>query len=172
MAINNNLNDQPLPGVHGREATPEEIARRDGYVRGRSDETYVQGHLRNQERADAQARANDSAAGGMLFGIILAILAAGVGAVVYFLTGDRTIPTPAPQVERERVIERETTIIERDNPAPAVELPDVQVDVPEVSLPDINITEEAPADSTEAPVPAAEAEAEAAPDATEGEAAQ
>lgn len=171
MAINNNLNDQSLPGVRGREVTPEEVARRDGYVQGRSDESYVQGNLRSREREDARARANDSAASGMLFGIVLAVLAAGTGVAVYFLAGDRAIQTPVPQVERERVIERETTVIERENSAPAIELPDVQVDVPEVNLPDVNLTEEAPAEPTEALAPQDEAEA-VAPEAAQEEAAQ
>ena len=50
---NNHPSDQDLSGVRGREATPEEIAQRDGYVRGRTDENYVQQNLRGQERAIA-----------------------------------------------------------------------------------------------------------------------
>lgn len=146
---NNNLSDQSLSGVHGREATPEEVARRDGYVKGRNDENYAQGNLRAQERiaaeSSARARENNSAASGMLLGLVVAALAAGVGAALYFLAGDRSnnvAPVAAPQIE-ERTIERETTVIEREVPTPPVSLPDVQVDVPEVNLPDIDVTNEA-----------------------------
>ncbi len=165
-----NPNDQPNPnlgGVRGREATPEEIARRDGYVKGRTDENYVQGGLRSQERVAAQAQVNDSAASGMIIGITIAVLAALVGAALYFLTGDRNnvAPVAVPQIERERTIEKETTVIEREVPSPDVSLPDVQVDVPDVQVnvpevpaPDVNITNEAPAPAAE---PKAEEPAEA-----------
>ncbi len=163
-----------LEGVSGRPATPEEIAQRDGYVRGRSDENYLQGNLREQERLVAPVQTDDSAANGMVLGIIIALLAAGVGAAVYFLSGDRTAPVAAPVIERPTVTERETTIIERDNPVPAVTVPDVQVpevQVPDVQVevPDINITNEGPAEPVETPttepIPA-EAAPEAAPEAT------
>lgn len=157
MTINNNPSDQGLEGVRGREATREEVARRDGYVQGRSDENYAQGTMRTQERMIAQERANDSAASGLLIGLLVALLAAGAGAALYFLTGDRTnvVPVSVPQVEKETT--RETTIIEREVQAPDVSLPDVQVDVPDVNLPDVNIT-------NEVPEPAAEPEADSAPE--------
>ena len=161
MATKDNLSNSPNPrldGVTGREPTPEEVARRDGYVQGRSDENYVQGSVRSQERAVAQTRANDSAASGMVLGLFLALLAAGVGAAIYFLTGDRTSvePVVVPQIERETTIERDTTVIERESPAPAVELPDVNVpdvniQVPDVDVPDVDVTDEtaAPAENAE-----------------------
>ena len=172
MAVNNNPSNENLDGVHGRPATPEEIAQRDGYVQGRNDENYAQRNLRDQERVVTQARANDSAASGMVFGLLIALLAAGVGAAFFFLSGDRTpAPVAVPQIEKEKVTEKETTIIEKQAPAPAVSLPDVQVDVPEVEVPDINIQNEAPepaAQEPPAPEPAAqEAPAEAAPAASE-----
>jgi hypothetical protein len=176
MTVNNNPahpnaaqpSSQPLDGVNGRAATPTEIAQQEGYVRGRSDE-FRQSNLRAQERAVAQAQANGSAASGVVFGLILALLAGGIGAAVYFLSGDRTAPTVIPQVERE-TIERETTIIEQDSPAPEVslpdvEVPDVQVNVPPVEVPaapDVNIPNQEPAAAPESP----EVEpAEAAPEA-------
>ncbi len=163
MAINDRPSDQNLSGVRGREATPEEIAQRDGYVQGRTDENYVQQNLRGQERVIAQSRADDNAASGMLLGLFIALLAAGVGAALYFLGGDRTAPVAVPQIQKETTIEKETTIIEKDNSQPAVELPDVQVDVP-----DVNITNEAPAEpaaqpEAAAPAPAAEPKADTAP---------
>ena len=163
MAINNNPNNPNIDGVRGREATPEEIARRDGYVQGRNDENYVQGAVRGQERAVAQQAANDGAASGLVVGLAIALLAAGVGAAVYFLSSDST-PTPvvAPEVEQvpkvEKEIIREKTIIERNNtttPAPA---PEVNVESPQAPAPDVNIINQEPAPAE----PAAEPEADPA----------
>ncbi|MEL7331369.1 MAG: hypothetical protein AAFN12_03935 [Cyanobacteria bacterium J06560_2] len=172
MTLNNNPSKPNLSGVHGHEATPEELARRDGYVQGRADENYTQGALRSQEHAAAQAQVNDSAASGMLTGLLLAILAAGVGAGIYFLTGDRTnvAPVAVPQIEKETT--RETTIIEREVPSPDVSLPDVQIDVPEVDVPDVMINEEAPAAEQKEAEPAAAAESEQPAAETEVEAAE
>lgn len=158
-----NPDNENLSGVRGRPATPEEVAQRNGYVKGRSDEYATQNQMRAQERAIAQTHADNSAASGLLTGLLLAMLAAGVGAALYFLTGDRTNVTPAvaPQIERETVREKETTIIEREVSAPEVNIPDVRVNVPDVSLPDVNITNEAPAEEA-APKAAEPAPAEAA----------
>lgn len=163
MAINDNPN---IDGVRGREATPEEIARRDGYVQGRNDENVMQGTARSRERAAAQAAANDSAASGLIVGLIIALLAAGVGAAVYFMA--RPEPTPVvapevdrePQVQREIIREKETTVIERDNStsAPA---PDVNISVPETPAPDVNIINQEPEPA--AAEPAAEPASEPAP---------
>ena len=68
-SVNQDLVNQDLSGVSGRPATPEEIAKREGYVQGRSDEDYVQRNLRSQEGAIAQSRADDSAASGLLVGL-------------------------------------------------------------------------------------------------------
>ncbi len=162
MAIHDQSDSQNLHGITGREATPEEVALRDGYVEGRSDEGYQQRDLRRQERAVVQAQANDQASSGVIFGLIVAVLAAGIGATFYFLSGDRTnlVPVAVPQVQKE------TTIIEKQSPAapapaaPNVTLPDVRINVPEVKAPDVNITNEAPpAQPSAAPAPAAPAPA-------------
>ena len=149
----NNPNDPNIDGVQGREATPEEIARRDGYVQGRTDENYVQGAVRGQERANAQAIANDSAASGLVVGLMIALLAAGVGAAVYFLARPEPAPVVAPEAEKTPQVQKETvrerTIIERQTPAPA---PDVNISVPETPAPDVNITNQEPAPAEPAPV--------------------
>ena len=158
MPINNSdPTNQDLGGVKGRPATPEEIAKREGYVQGRSDEDYVQRNLRSQESAIAQSRADDSAASGLLLGLLIALLAAGAGAAFYFLGGDRTptAPVAAPPVQKETI--KEKTIIEKQSSPPAVSAPDVNITVPDVKAPDVNITNETP--------PAAEAPP-AAPNAT------
>ncbi len=161
MAVHNHPDNQDLPDMTGREATPEEIALRDGYVEGRNDEGYRQRNLHRQERAVAQAQANDEASSGVIFGLIIAVLAAGIGAAFYFLSGDRTnlVPVAVPQIQKE------TTIIEKQSPAapapaaPPVALPDVRINVPAVNVPDVNITNEVPAQ----PAPAAPAPAAPAP---------
>ena len=169
MAINN-PNDPSIDGVRGREATPEEIARRDGYVQGRTDENAVQGVARSQERAAAQATANDSAASGLIVGLIIALLAAGVGAAVYFLADPEPTPVVAPEVEREPQVQREiirekeTTVIERDNSSPAP-APEVNVSTPEAPAPEVNIINQEPAPAE--PAPAAEPATEPEPDAVE-----
>jgi len=169
MASSNNPNNENLDGVQGRPATPEEIAQRDGYIRGRNDENYVQRNMREQEQVIAQSRANDSAASGMVFGFVIALLAAGAGAAFFFLggMGDRNdvAPVAAPQIEKEKIIEKETTIIEKQAPAPAVSTPDVQIDVPEIEVPDIDVTKEAePAAEQPAAEPATEQPAPAEPE--------
>ena len=167
MAINDNPNNPNIDGVRGREATPEEIARRDGYVQGRNDENYVQGAVRGQERAVAQQTANDSAASGLIVGLMIALLAAGVGAAVYFLSGNST-PTPvvAPEVEQppkvEKEIIREKTIIERNNTTTPAPTPEVNIEAPQAPSPDVNIINQEPAPAEPAAEPAAEPEAEPA----------
>ncbi|MEN8446348.1 MAG: hypothetical protein ABG776_15210 [Cyanobacteria bacterium J06555_13] len=114
----------------------EEAAKREGYVQGRSDENYVQRGVRSQERAIANARSTDNAASGMVFGLVIALLAALVGGGFFLLSGDRTtnvVPVSVPDVETPSVTE--------------IELPDVEVNVPDVEAPDVNITETAPAEA-------------------------
>lgn len=150
MAINNEADEQNLEGVHGRVATPEEVAQRDGYVQGRQDEHYVQRELREYDKVIAQSRAKDNAASGVVFGIAIAIAAAAVGVAAYFLlANERTTdlaPTVAPPTQQDTLIDREPTI-EQPSPAPPVSLPDVQIDVPDVNAPDVDTTNEAPAEA-------------------------
>lgn len=160
-----NSGSERLDNVQGRPATPEEVARRDGYVQGRNDEYVTQNQVRMQEHTVARTQSDNSAASGLLTGLLIASMAAGIGAALYFLMGDRTnvVPVSAPQIERETVREKETTVIEREAPTPDVSMPDVQIDVPDVSMPEVNITNEAPAEA--APAEAAPAEAAPAPEA-------
>lgn len=158
----NNVNDSSINGIQGREATPEEIARRDGYVQGRNDENYVQGSVRAQERAAAQTAANDGAASGLIVGLMIALLAGAVGAAVYFLSTDSTTPVVAPEVEQapkvEREIIKEKTIIERNNTTTPAPTPEVNVETAPAPAPDVNIINQEPAPAEPAPAtePAAE----------------
>lgn len=136
------------PNVTGREATDAEIARRNAYVKGRNDENNVQRQVRGYERASVQAQANDSAASGLLVGLLIALLAGGVGAMLYFMGGDRTAPVSLP----------ETDIDVTEVEVPEVEAPDINMEVPEVEVPDVEAPEvEVPEVNAEAPeAPAAE----------------
>ncbi len=125
-----------------RNTPDEEAAKRAGYVQGRNDENYVQNDL---ARDRAVATTNDSAASGLVFGLIIALLAALIGGAFYLLSGDRSnnvVPVAVPQTETETTNE--------------IQLPDVnvnvpEVNVPEVNVPDVNITNETPAQEPAAP---------------------
>ena len=157
-------NRSNIDGVTRRDATPEEVARRDGYVQGRNDENYVQDNVRRQERAAAQTAVNDSATSGLVVGFLIALLAAGIGAAVYFLGRPAPAPVAAPEVEQapqiQREIIRERTLIERENAAPAP-APEVNVSTPETPAPEVNIINQEPAESAPAPEAPAEPETEA-----------
>lgn len=121
----------------------EEAAKREGYVRGRNDENYVQRDLSARERSVVGA--NDSAASGLVFGLIVAMLAVLIGGAFYFLSGDRgnnVVPVAVPQTETE-------TTNEIKLPDVNVEMPDVNV--PDVNVPDVNITNQTPAQEPTAP---------------------
>ena len=116
----------------------EEAAKREGYVRGRNDENYVQNDLRVRERSVVST--HDSAASGLVFGLIIAMLAALVGGAFYFLGGDRgtnVMPVAVPQTEPETTNE--------------IKLPDVNVETPEINVPDVNITNQTPTQEPTAP---------------------
>ena len=114
--------------------TPSEAAaKREGYVQGRSDESYVQNVARDHARAVDRVQVRESSGTGIIFGLIVAGLAAAIGGFFYIANMDRGGSTPV-------------VLPEVDTDITNVELPDVQVDVPEVSTPDINITNETPAE--------------------------
>lgn len=126
----NNLNDPNVKGnVTAREATDAEVARRNAYVKGRNDENNVQRQVRGYERASAQAQANDSAASGLLVGLLIALLAGGVGAILYFAGSDRTAPVSIP----------DTDINVTEVEVPEVEAPDVDIEAPDVEVPDVEV---------------------------------
>lgn len=138
--------------VKGRPATSEEQAYRDGYVSGRVNEDRAQANLRIQRDADSRARASNDAASGLLIGVLVALIAAAIGGIAFYLSRDTAVPETQAPTENNTVIE-----------TPQVEPPEVEVPDVNVTVPDVNITApEAPA--PEAPVNEAPSEpVEAAP---------
>jgi hypothetical protein len=126
--------------INTRKATPDEIAYRNGYTRGRNSDrkvTYTTPIVR-----DANNTAN-----GVLLGILLASLVGIITATFFILTKQEqpaVVETPLPQqtlpqsaqpnVVQPQPVQRETTVIERTTDrvqevVPAAP-PDVQITVP------------------------------------------
>jgi hypothetical protein len=145
-------------GATRREVNPDPATYRDGYQQGRESERYA---IENQ-----QARENESAAGGLLIGLLLAGLAA-LGAGAYYLLNNQNrevepapvINVPAPS-QSPQTTER---IIERVVPVPQAP--------PEVKIPDVNISVPSPAASSPAaPAPAPQSQSSPAPAQPQGSA--
>ena len=108
--------------------TPSEsAAKREGYIQGRSDESYVQNVARSRARFVDRIQVRESSGTGIIFGLVIAGLALAIGGLFYVANMDRGGVTPVV--------------------LPDVDVPDVQVEVPEVdvSVPDVNVTNEVPA---------------------------
>lgn len=100
--------------VHTRPASRSEVAYREGYIQGRNQEEF---HGRINRK-----RENDSAATGVVIGVILASLAGLVVATLYFSPRSQQVeqvpvpvpqnsPSPAPSTERTTIIERQPQIV-------------------------------------------------------------
>jgi hypothetical protein len=109
-------------------------------LRDRDREIYNQELRREELRRDNQiTRENNSAAGGLLTGILLATLVAlGLGALFAFNRGgDNSEPAG-----RQTIIERTKEVVPVPQ-APDVQPPDVNITVPKVEAPkapDVNVT--------------------------------
>ncbi|XHX80600.1 MAG: hypothetical protein RBJ76_11920 [Stenomitos frigidus ULC029] len=113
--------------------------------------------MKEQNRA---IRENDSAATGLMLGLLLFGLAA-LGFGIYFMTQRPTV-TPT-----RTIIERDRTPVTPAQPSPA-KPPDVNITVPNPAPPNVNIIAPAPAPvAPAAPAPAAPAPAAPAPVAPE-----
>lgn len=133
VAANQNLSNQELSeGLTQRSAVQDRAGYQDGYWQGRYSER------RNQ--AERRAYEEDSAASGLILGLLLAALA-GLGLGTYFFLNEQnrtpvvtppTIripnasPSPSSQV-RERIIERDRVV---PVPQQAPSMPDVNITVP------------------------------------------
>ena len=108
--------------------TPSEAAaKREGYIQGRTDESYVQNVARTRARFIDRVQIRESSGTGVIFGLVIAGLALAIGGLFYVANMDRggSVPVVLPDAA----------------------VPDVQVDVPDVdvSAPDVNVTTEVPA---------------------------
>lgn len=111
----------------------EDAAKREGYIQGRNDENYVQNTVRRNAMASRIVEIRESSGMGTIFGLVIALLAMGVGALFFFAntdSGSDIVPVAVPEIETDIT--------------PDVELPDVNVEVPDVEVPDVNITDVEP----------------------------
>jgi hypothetical protein len=161
-SVSPNTTDQSnfVDGVTRREATHDPANYRDGYWQGRESERHA---VENQ-----QARENESAASGLLIGLLLAGLAA-LGAGAYYLLNNQNrevvpapvINVPAPD-QSPQTTER---IIERVVPVPQAP-PEVNIPTPNVNISVPNPVAPSPA----APAPAAQSQSSPAPAQPQGSA--
>jgi hypothetical protein len=145
MTQERSINSRPDNSTNARRATPDEVAYRDGYAQGRRNEQTVQSAYRQVEYENQRIREDNSAASGVVVGLVLASLVGALAGVFYFLSQSSTVaPAPeAPQAQpaapQPPVVERQTTVIERtvdrvrEVEPPAV--PEVEINVPAPELP-------------------------------------
>lgn len=127
--------------INTRPATSDEIAYRDGYIRGKSAEQLEYDRRRAAEarmhEENARLRADNGVSTGLILGLVLAAVAAVVGGLVYVSSTDGVgTVTPTPEATTPEPA-NETTVIERTIertqevvPAPsAVEPPEINVEL-------------------------------------------
>lgn len=182
--MGNSLNSPPEPLVKGmvtgRPATPQEVAYRDGYVTGRTAESYLQDQQLRLQRQQQRTLANSYTTNGVFLGVSLFLFAVLVGGAVYF-AGNNEQPTIQPQPSNtsttpaapeapdtttiiDRTIERTRDVVPS---APPVVQPQVDINMP---TPAESAQPQAPAPTTTpSTAPTPEAEAQAAPEAAAGQ---
>lgn len=146
-----------------RPATDDEIAYRNGYVRGKSAEQLEQERRRAAEarvyEENARLRADNGASAGLILGWAFAAAAALVGGLVYIYSTDATsgVANPTLEAPSPEPASSETTIIERtvDRPQEVVPAPS-SVQPPEIDV-ELGNPVEQPAES--APAESAQPEA-------------
>ena len=142
-----NFNPNPADPDPNRVKASRDVALDNQLIREQNIE------MKEQNRA---IRENDSAATGLMLGILLFGLAA-LGFGAYFMT-QRPTETPT-----RTIIQRERTTVTPAQPSPA-KPPDVNITVPNPAPPNVNIAvPERAAPAPAAPAPAAPASAPAAP---------
>ncbi|PSR14499.1 hypothetical protein C8255_24060 [filamentous cyanobacterium CCP3] len=159
--------------INTRPVTNDEIAYRDGYVRGKSAQQLEQERRQAAEarirEENARLRADNGVSTGLILGLALAALAAVIGGLIYVYSEENPVPgtaNPTPEAVTPDPTGNETTIIERTVertqeviPAPSsVQPPDVNIELNNPVQPPA-----APAqpEASEAPVPPVQPEAEA-----------
>jgi hypothetical protein len=155
----NAYNANPVNPANGRPATPEEVAYRNGYTEAKARE-------RNRPvYSTTRVEREDSAATGVIVGILLAGIVGLIGGIAYWLSQSDTnnpftSPQPATTETNPNVIERDTTIIERNTVDRTQEITPSQP-------PNVQITVPSTQNDTAAPAPPAESPAtDISPDAT------
>lgn len=102
----------------------EEAAKRQGYMEGRHHESLVQKRV-SAWRRTVQASANNGAATGLIFGLLISGLLVVVTAFVFLGNDqDEVVPVPVPAL---------------DSNTTDIDMPDVNVDAPDVQVPDVQV---------------------------------
>ncbi len=117
-AHNTDPQDQDFDkSINTRPVTNDEVAYRDGYVRGKSAEQIEQDRLRATDarvyEENARVRADNGVSAGLLLGLVLAAVAAVVGGAIYVYTADQGAVTPTPEATTPQPANNDTTIIQR-----------------------------------------------------------
>ncbi|HZG40682.1 MAG TPA: hypothetical protein VEZ50_18555 [Nodosilinea sp.] len=106
--------------MNTRPVTNDEIAYRDGYVRGKSAEQLEHERRRAAEARvyedNARLRADNGVSTGLVLGLVLAAVAAVVGGIAYVYSdagNEPTITTPAPTSTTPQPANNQRTIIQR-----------------------------------------------------------
>ncbi|MBE9160708.1 hypothetical protein IQ265_28370 [Nodosilinea sp. LEGE 06152] len=150
--------------INARPVTNDEIAYRDGYVRGKSTQQLEQERRRAAEariyEENARLREDSGVSTGLILGLTLAALAAVIGGLIYVYSEENATPgvtNPTPEAVTPEPANNETTIIER-----TIERTQEVVPAPSsVQPPEVNVELNNP---VQAPAPApAQPEAPAAP---------
>jgi hypothetical protein len=122
--------------VNTRSVTPAEVAYRDGYITGQVKSEQQQRDLDRIRYENQTTRESESAASGLLTGIILTALI-GSGIAAYFLISQAqkipVVKSTTPQIQKEtKVIEKTTDRVREVSPpaVPNVAVPNVEVTVP------------------------------------------
>lgn len=141
--------------VNTRPVTNDEVAYRDGYVRGKVAEQSEQDRRRALDariyEENARLRADNGVSTGLILGLVLAAVAAVVGGLLYVYSDANTGGVATPEAVSPQPT-NETTIIER-----TVERTQEVVPAPsEVTLPEVNV-DVTPPPAAEQPAPAPEA---------------
>jgi hypothetical protein len=159
--------------VNARPVTRDEVAYRDGYVRGKSAEQLEQDRRRAADarmyEANARMRADNGVSTGLLMGLVLAAVAAVIGGALYVYNADQGTVTPTPEATTPATPQssnNDTTIIQRtiERTREVVPAPS-NVQVPPVNVEITNPSEPAP-EAAPAPAPEAAPTAPAQPEAT------
>lgn len=145
--INSSDSNDSQDNIHGRKVTPDEVSYRDGYVEGQSTE---RSQIVSDQYAREEIREGNGVASGLVIGLAFAAIAGLVAGGLYLTTRSETntAPVAAPVVApASPQPQRNTTIIERtiERAAPAVQAPDVQINVPQSAPAPAAPTSSAPA---------------------------